>query len=71
MSKPEGHTGRAIQLEAGSPVGANYDTVEISPAGRKLAEDAIVHHPAEPVPMPAKPAGAPDDYINIGDLRRA
>lgn len=68
LSKPEGQAGRAMQLEAGSPVGANYDTVEISPAGRKLAEDAIVHHPAEQVSMPSKPAGAPDDYVNIGDL---
>ncbi|PZM64288.1 hypothetical protein [Paenibacillus dendritiformis] len=70
LSKPEGQTGRAMQLEAGTPVGANYDTVEISPAGRKLAEDAIVHHPAEQVSMPSKPAGAPDDYVNIGDLMK-
>lgn len=70
MSSREGETGRAMQLEAGKPVGANYDTVEISPAGRKLAEDAIVHHPAAQVSMPSKPAGAPDDYVNIGDLMK-
>ncbi|WCF09353.1 hypothetical protein NDS46_05500 [Paenibacillus thiaminolyticus] len=70
MSSREGETGRPMQLEAGKPVGANYDTVEISPDGRKLAEDAIVHRPETPESMPSKPAGAPDDYINIGDLMK-
>ena len=70
LSKIEGQAGRTMQLEAGSPVGANYDTVEISPAGRKLAEDAIVHRPETRESMPSKPAGAPDDYINIGDLMK-
>ncbi|MGG4392924.1 hypothetical protein ABEX25_01225 [Paenibacillus thiaminolyticus] len=70
LSKSEGQSKSAMTWETGEPVGENYDTVEISPAGRKLAEDAIVHRPATPESMPSKPAGAPDDYINIGDLMK-
>ncbi|WP_374016629.1 hypothetical protein ABU162_20565 [Paenibacillus thiaminolyticus] len=70
LSKSEGQSKRDMTWEAGKPIGENYDMVEISPTGRKLAEDAILHHPATPESMPSKPAGAPDDYINIGDLMK-
>ncbi|RJG25587.1 hypothetical protein [Paenibacillus thiaminolyticus] len=70
LSKSEGQSKRDMTWEAGKPVGENYDMVEISPTRRKLAEDAIVHHPATPESMPSKPAGAPDNYINIGDLMK-
>ncbi|WII38572.1 hypothetical protein [Paenibacillus thiaminolyticus] len=29
-----------------------------------------MHHPATQVSMPSKPVGAPDDYVNIGDLMK-
>ncbi|WP_276353311.1 hypothetical protein [Cohnella caldifontis] len=42
----------------------NHDLLEISDAGRQLAEGAIEHRPARRVEIPDKPQGAPNDYVN-------